>query len=216
MTSPRNRGAARENEPIEDGEDLGAELIAEGLGAFYKSKRGRRLLRDGGSQSLGGLLFAWADVGVQVMRRMVTLGAELGDGVFGQTFGGGGGESDNVAVDEPVRLTATRGTASGSFTLENRRSGHVDVRLPRVAEFHAEDGRDRQLVQLHFDPEAPLVGADAKATVSVRFATDKFKPGTRYIGWVTIETARGGRSSLAIECLPEAPATPPSPSKEAE
>lgn len=204
MTSPSNRGAARENEPVEDGEDLGAELIAEGLGVFYKSKRGRRLLRDGGAQSLGGLLFAWADVGVQVMRRMVTLGAELGDGAFGQMFGGAGGEPDNVAVDEPVRVTAKGGQALASFMLENRRSGHADVRFPRVVEFHAEDGRDRQLVQLHFDPEAPLVGADAKATVSVRFATDNFKPDTRYIGWVAIETARGGRCSLAIECRPEA------------
>lgn len=202
MTTANDRGAARESEQIEDAEDAGAELIAEGLGAFYRAKGARRLLRDGTSASLGSLLFTWADVGVQLMRRMVTLGAELGDGAFGRAFGGASGPVDEVAVDKPVRAVLRGAMARGGFTLENRRSGRVDVRFPRVAELHAAKGHDRQLVELCFDPEAPIVGVDEQARVEVSFAVGELLPGERYIGWVTIETTRGGRCSLAIEYDP--------------
>lgn len=199
MTSKGERGADREHDQLEEVEDVAAEAWAEGLGALHRAKGGRRVLRDGGGQSLGSLLFAWTDVGVQVVRRMVTLGAELGDGAFGRAFGGAGGQTDDVAVGKPVRAVFDGCVARGGFMLENRRSGHADVRFPSVVEFHAAKGNDRQLIELRFEPEAPIVCADANAKIEVSFATDKFTPGERYIGWVAIETARGGKCSLAIE-----------------
>lgn len=197
-------------------EDAGVQALAGALGTFYRAKGGRSLLkRDGGAQSLGGLLFAWADVGVQVARRMVTLSAELGDEVFGRSFGAAGAVADDVAVGKPVKAeTKISGLARGSFELENRRSGQVDVRFPRVVEFHAAKGHDRRLIELHFDPEAPIVYADKPAPITVEFDPSDMLPGERYIGWATLETARGGKCSLAIEYT--APVKPEPPAKPAE
>jgi hypothetical protein len=215
----RDYGSANSKETEQSGEieDVGVQALAGALGALHRGKGGRPLLRDGGSQSLGGLLFAWADVGVQVARRMVTLSAELGDEVFGRSFGAAGAVADDVAVGKPVKAEAKdTGLARGSFELENRRSGHVEVRFPRVIEFHAAKGHDRRLVELRFDPEAPIVCADAAATITVEFDHSELLPGERYIGWATLETARGGKCSLAIEVTaPRKPSPSPTPAEPA-
>lgn len=203
----QDRGSAGDTETdlSAEAEDVSADACAGVLAGIHKSKGGRPLLRGsggqsgGGGQSLGGLMFAWADVGVQVVRRMVTLGAELGDEMFGRSFGPTNAVTDEVAVGKPVKATVADGVARGNFSLENRRSGHVDVRFPRVVEFHAAKGHDRRVVELRFDPEAPIVGADKAATITVEFDPSELLAGERYIGWASIETARGGKCPLAIE-----------------
>lgn len=186
-------------------EDKMAEAVAQLLAGAHRLKNGQQAKRPGG-RSLGSLLYAWSDIGVQVLQRMATLGAELGDSAFSRTFGGGGGAAEHLGVRSRARMKWDKeGKATGTFKLINHRSGYVDVRFPTVVELHASNGNGRSLIDITFDPAAPLLGPNQEIEVKLSFRTNELEE-TKYIGWATIETAASGHCALAIELAP--PQTP--------